>query len=210
MPTPMDWPSATLRAPRRRPRATRWRRCRRSFTAACLLLLQRDGRLSLDDSVAKYLPDLTDSGHITIRQLLGHVSGYQDFWPQDYVMAPMTRPTTPDAIIAGWAKKPLDFQPGDAFQYSNTGYVVAGRIIEIVTGRKLFDVLRERVFTPLHMDDVMDAATTPRGPSDAVGYERAALGPLRPAPIAGPGWLFAAAELTATASDIARWGMRRC
>jgi len=178
----------------------------KQFTAAAVLLLVQDGRLSLDDTVGRFFPELTDADRITVRQLLGHTSGYEDFWPQDYVMAPMTRPTTPDAIIAGWGRKPLDFGPGHDFQYSNTGYVIAARIVEKVSGQPFFSFLRTRILSPLHMDDVRDAATEPTAaPADAVGYERAALGPLRPAPIAGTGWLFGAAEMVATAGDIARW-----
>ena len=61
----------------------------KQFTAASILLLQEQGKLSLDDKVGKYIPDLTRANEVTIRQLLSHTSGYQDYWPQDYVMKPM-------------------------------------------------------------------------------------------------------------------------
>ena len=61
----------------------------KQFTAAAVLLLAEDGKLSLDDTVGKWLPDLTRANEVTIRQLLSMTSGYQDFWPQDYVMPPM-------------------------------------------------------------------------------------------------------------------------
>jgi CubicO group peptidase (beta-lactamase class C family) len=98
----------------------------KQFTAAAILLLADDRKLSLDDKVAKWLPDLTRANEVTIRQLLSMTSGYQDFWPQDYVMPPMMRPTTAQQIMNGWAKIPLDFEPGSKWQYSNTNYVIAG------------------------------------------------------------------------------------
>ena len=84
----------------------------KQFTAAAILLLQEQGKLSLDDKVAKYIPDLTRANEVTIRQLLSHTSGYQDYWPQDYVMKPMLEPITARKIMDTWAKKPLDFEPG--------------------------------------------------------------------------------------------------
>ena len=86
----------------------------KQFTAMALLLLEDEGKLSLDDHVSKYVPGITDGDRITIRQLLSHTSGLQDYWPQDYSFEAMSHPTTPQGIVDRWAKKPLDFQPGDA------------------------------------------------------------------------------------------------
>ncbi len=61
----------------------------KQFTAAAILLLQEEGKLSLDDAVGKYVPGLTQGDVVTIRQILSHTSGYQDYWPEDYVMTPM-------------------------------------------------------------------------------------------------------------------------
>ena len=83
----------------------------KQFTAAALLLLQEQGKLSLDDKVSKYFPALTRADDITIRQLLSHTSGYEDYAPQDYIIPEWTRPTTPRAILDRWAKKPLNFDP---------------------------------------------------------------------------------------------------
>src|ERR1044071_8568320 len=99
----------------------------KQFTAAAILLLQEQGKLSLDDKVAKFIPDLTRGNEVTIRQLLSHTSGYQDYWPQDYVMPGMLKPTDAQQIMDTWGKKPLDFDPGTKWQYSNTNYVIADR-----------------------------------------------------------------------------------
>ena len=118
----------------------------KQFTATMILLLMQDGKLKLDDPVGKYLPGLTRANEVTIRQVLSMTSGYQDFWPEDYVMTSMMKPTNPQQILDVWAKKPLDFEPGTQWQYSNTNYVIAGRIAEIVGGRPLIEQLQERIF----------------------------------------------------------------
>ncbi len=91
----------------------------KEFTAAAILLAQEQHKLSLDDKVSKYFPNLTRANEITIRQLLSHTSGYEDYAPQDYLIPEWTRPTTPQAILDRFAKKPLNFDPGTRWQYSN-------------------------------------------------------------------------------------------
>jgi D-alanyl-D-alanine carboxypeptidase len=177
----------------------------KQFTAAAILLLEQQGKLSLDDPVGKYLPGLTRGNEVTIRDILSHTSGYQDYWPEDYVMTPMTRPTTVQHILDTWAKKPLDFAPGTQWQYSNTNYVIAGVIVEKVAGEPLFQFLGEHIFRPLSMTSVWNSDQRQLAPSDATAYYRHALGPLRPAPREGAGWMFAAGELAMTAHDLALW-----
>ena len=176
----------------------------KQFTATAILWLQQQGKLSLDDKVAKYLPELTRADEVTIRQLLSHTSGYGDYAPQDYIPGWMLKPATAQEILDGWAKKPLEFNPGDRWQYSNTNYVIAGAIVEKVSGMKLFDVLERLVFRPLDMQSAFNADQNHNNP-DVTGYFRYALGPQRPAPKEGPGWMFAAGELSMTAPDLAKW-----
>jgi len=177
----------------------------KQFTATAILLLQEQGKLSLDDKVGKYVPDLTRANEVSIRQLLSHTSGYQDYWPQDYVMPMMLQPVTAQKIMEMWAKKPLDFEPGTKWQYSNTNYVIAGVIVERVSGMPLLKFLQQKVFTPLGMNSVADIDQEKLGDTDPTGYLRYALGPLRPAPKEGKGWLFAAGELAMPAQDLAKW-----
>jgi CubicO group peptidase (beta-lactamase class C family) len=177
----------------------------KQFTATAVLMLAQEGKLSLSDPVSRYVPGLTRGDEVTVRELLSHTSGYQDYWPQDYVMPAMLVPTTADAIMTGWAKKALDFDPGTQWQYSNTNYVIAGRIIEQVSGMSLMQFLQTRIFAPLGMQSIADVNAGRLGETDAIGYYRHALGPLRPAPKEAAGWLFAAGELAMTAPDLARW-----
>ena len=175
----------------------------KQFTAAAVLILAEQGKLSLDDKVSKYLPDLTRAGDVTIRNLLNHTSGYRDYWPQDYLFEDMTRPTTPTAILDRWAKAPLDFDPGTKWQYSNTGYVAAGRIVELVSGQPLATFLSNHVFTQLGMRPV--ASDTEMTSADPAGYSRDGLGPVRAVGPHGTGWGFGAGQFAMTASDLARW-----
>ena len=177
----------------------------KQFTAAAVLFLAQEGKLTLEDPVSKFLPGLTRSKEVTIRMLLSHTSGYQDYWPEDYVMTSMMVPTTAQHILDVWAKRPLDFDPGTQWQYSNTNFVIAGRIVEQVSGIPLIDLLKKRIFVPLGMDNVYDTDASKLPATDPTGYERHALGPQRPSPLEGAGWMFAAGELAMPAHDLALW-----
>ena len=177
----------------------------KQFMAGAILMLVEEGKLSLDDKVGHYPPNLTRANEITIRQLLSHTSGYQDYYPLDYVAPFMLKPVTADDILKTWAGKPLDFDPGTRWQYSNTNYVAAGRILERVTGAPFAAFLQARVFGPLGMTSVIDLDEKSLTESDAAGYTRFGLGPARAVAPEGRGWLFAAGELAMTARDLARW-----
>lgn len=177
----------------------------KEFTAAALLMLQEDGKLSVDDGAGKWLDGLGPAGGTSIRSLLSHTSGVRDFWPQDYDPPEMLKPVQADAIIARWAAQPLDFETGSRWQYSNTGYTIAGLIAEKAGGEPLFAQMRRRIFEPLGMASVVDFDAGPLPDGDATGYMRYALGPPRRAAKEGKGWLFAAGPLAMTASDLAKW-----
>src|ERR1700748_1341682 len=177
----------------------------KQFTAAAVLLLQEQGKLSLADKVGKCIPSLTRANEVTIRQLLSHTSGYQDYWPQDYVMPMRLHPVTAEKILDIWGHKPLDLEPGTKWQYSNTNYVIAGVIVEKISGEPLLQFLQQKIFAPLNMKSVADTDKTKLGDTDPTGYMRYALGPPRPAPKGGSGWLFAAGELAMPAEDLAKW-----
>jgi CubicO group peptidase (beta-lactamase class C family) len=176
----------------------------KQFTAVAVLLLQQDGKLSLDDPVSKFIPGLTRGKDVTVRMLLSHTSGYQDFWPQDYVMPMMLKPTSVQAIANRWAKQPLDFEPGTRWQYSNTNYTLAGMVVEKAAAMPFFQFVKRRILDPVGLTSASDFDVNPRA-ATVTGYLRYGLGPLRPAPDAGAGWMWAAGELAMTASDLAKW-----
>ena len=177
----------------------------KQFTAAAVLMLAEQGKLSLDDPVSRYVPNLTRGNEVTIRQLLSHTSGYQDYWPQDYVPPFMAQAVTADKILDLWARRPLDFDPGTQWQYSNTNFVIAGLVIEKASGVRLLTFLSKNIFEPLGMRSVINIDQDRLTDTDPVGYLRYALGPPRVAPKEGKGWLFAAGELAMPAEDLAKW-----
>ncbi|HEV7550175.1 MAG TPA: serine hydrolase domain-containing protein [Candidatus Angelobacter sp.] len=177
----------------------------KQFTATAILLLAEQHKLSLEDPISRFFPTLTRANEVTIRELLSHTSGYRDYWPQDYVPPFMLSDTTSEQILDRFARTPLDFDPGTQWQYSNTNFVIAGLIVEKVSGMPLLNFLAERVFTPLGMKSIANVDAGRLGETDATGYLRYALGPPRIAPKEAKGWLFAAAELGMTAQNLAEW-----
>jgi D-alanyl-D-alanine carboxypeptidase len=176
------------------------------FVAESILLLEADGKLSLDDKVRNWYPGLTGSADITLRELLNHTSGYPDHYPQSYPAGEKSRAAQPEKIIKNWGHHPLLFPPGTQFHYSNLEYEIAGRIVEKVSGKPLFQFMQERIFRPLHMNATIDLDTIPDGSSAlATGYTQTALAALEPAPYEGPGWSFGAGQVVTTAHDLALW-----
>jgi D-alanyl-D-alanine carboxypeptidase len=178
----------------------------KQFAAAAILLLAERHKLSLDDKVARFLPGLTGADKVTVRNLLTHTSGYQDYYAEDYLLPEMRKDTTPQHIVDVWGRKPLDFAPGTRWQYSNTNYVIAGRIVELVSHMPLMAFLHREIFDKLGMKSPVDIDGD-WSPSDATGYTTYGLGPAREVAPEGKNWLWAAGELGMTASDLARWDM---
>ncbi len=177
----------------------------KQFTAASILLLEQEGKLSLDDPISKWLPDLTKANEVTIREVLSHTSGYQDFWPQDYVPPMMLKDIKPMEILDRWAKRPLDFEPGTQWQYSNTNFIIAAQIVEKISHESIFTFLHQHILDPLGIKDAVNFDEGKMATTDPTGYMRYGLGPLRPAPHEGSGWMSGAGELAMTPRDLAKW-----
>jgi D-alanyl-D-alanine carboxypeptidase len=176
----------------------------KQFTVAAALLLVEEGKLSLSDKVAKWYPDATRADDITISDIFHHVSGYTDYYPLDYVTRTMQQDISGDAIVKQYAGMKLDFEPGTRWSYSNTGFIMLGRIIERISGQSLGAFLEARIFTPLGMKNTY-YEPDPRGASMAQGYSTFALGPLEPAAPEGKGWTGGAGGIYSTAEDLAKW-----
>jgi CubicO group peptidase (beta-lactamase class C family) len=176
----------------------------KQFTAACILLLQEQGKLKLTDPVSKWFPEFTRSSEVTVANLLTHTSGYSDYAPQDYTIPAWTHPVDSGKLIHEWATRPLDFDPGTKWQYSNTNFQMAALIIEKVTGQKFHDFLWANVITPLRLQGVLDLDTD-RNKLQVRGYERHAGGPLRPAILESPGWYTGDGGLAMPVSTLLAW-----
>jgi len=124
----------------------------KQFTATAVMQLVEEGKLRLDDQLTKYFPQSPDSWRdITIRHLLSHTSGIPD-WETDSAVINLRNDYTEGQLLHKAMSLRLDFQPGERWSYSNTGYIVLGILIHEVAGKFYGDVLRERVFRPLAME----------------------------------------------------------
>ena len=178
----------------------------KQFTATAALLLQQEGKLSLDDKVSKYFPELTRADEVSLRNLMTMTSGYEDDLPQDYIIPALRRPTTPEQVIHEWATKPLDFTPGSQWQYSNTNYAIVALIVQKVAGVPFAQFLRERVLAPLHLEGVFNTYTE-REKLEVTGYVSNAMAPPRVLPLEAPGWYVGDGDLAMPASTLAAWDL---
>jgi len=176
----------------------------KQFTVAAVMLLQQQGKLSIDDPVSKWFPELTRSREVTLRNLMSHTSGYEDYAPQDYTIPKWTQPSAADAIVHEWATKPLDFDPGTEYQYSNTNFNIVGLIVQKVTGQPFWAFLKAHVLDPVGLANVIDLDSQ-HDRLEPTGYFQHALGPLRPALMEAPGWYFADGEMAMPVSDLLKW-----
>ena len=120
------------------------------FTAALIVKLSENGKLSLDDNLSKFLPDFPNAQTMTIRQLLNHTAGVSDQIPPEYRQPGFSRRDLETAtLIENIAKRPSDFAPGTNQAYSNAGYILLGAVIEKVTGKRWYEAMEETFFTPL-------------------------------------------------------------
>src|ERR1035438_9224580 len=139
----------------------------KQFTAAGILLLAQEGKLSVDDNISKYLSDTPEAWkNVTIRHLLTHTSGIRSYTGLDGFQ--LWRHLTQAQFIKEIGRERVEFQPGDSWKYCNTGFSLLGYIIENVSGRNYWDFMGERVFKPLGM-----LATTNRLPRLIIQIGRA-------------------------------------
>jgi len=126
----------------------------KQFTALCILMLQEQGKLGLEDPISKFVPDCPIAwSKIKIRHLLTHTSGIPDYTKLPDYLSTMTLAYPPEKMLKTLRDKPLEFEPGDRFAYSNSGYVLLGYIVEKVSGRSYEQFMQEFVLQPLGMKD---------------------------------------------------------
>jgi CubicO group peptidase (beta-lactamase class C family) len=177
----------------------------KQFTAACILLLEERGKLKTDDPVKKYMPDAPAAwDKITIFHLLTHTSGIPSFtgFP-DYASTEAVK-TTPEKLVERFRDKPLEFQPGEKWNYSNSGYVLLGYLLERISGQSYGDFVQQNIFDPLGMKDSGYDSNTAVIPHRAEGYTR------RPKGLEHAGYIdmsipFSAGALYSTTEDLLRW-----
>ena len=178
----------------------------KQFTCAAVLLLAEDGKLSVRDPVAKYYPDLTRARDITLLDLMNHTSGYPDYYPLDFLDRRMQKPIDPDELLRQYAGGKLDFEPGTRWSYSNTGYILLGRVVEKVSGQPLGEFLARRIFQPFGLQHTFYELATP-DPRVAGGYATFLLSDPEYVVAESKGWLGGAGGIYSTPGDLAKWDL---
>jgi CubicO group peptidase (beta-lactamase class C family) len=177
----------------------------KQFTAASILLLEDRGKLKTDDLVKNYLPDAPATwDKITIYNLLTHTSGIPDFTGFPDYTTSKGMPITPAKLVAKFRDKPLDFQPGEKFQYSNSGYVLLGYLVEKISGLSFQEFVQENIFKPLTMANSGYDSHAAILPHRASGYTSGPNGPAN-ADYIDMSVPFAAGGLYSTTGDLLRW-----
>ena len=180
----------------------------KQFTCSLLMMLVERHKLSLSDPVSKYFPNLTRAKDITLLDLGGHLSGYRDYYPLDFVDQEMQKPAAADKIIAEYATRPLDFEPRSHYSYSNTGFLILGRVVEKVSGEPFASFLAQNIFTPLGLKrSRYDPAQTPATEDMARGYTSFALADPIAADPEASGWTGSAGAIWSTPTDLLTWDL---
>ena len=177
----------------------------KQFTAACILLLEERGRLKVDDPVKKHLPEAPAAWDpVTIFHLLTHTSGIPSFTSFPDYRSTEAIPTTTEKLVARFRDKPLEFAPGEKWNYSNSGYVLLGYLIEKISGQSYADFVQENIFKPLGMADSGYDSNAAIIVHRASGYARGPKGPTN-AGYVDMSIPHAAGALYSTAEDLLRW-----
>jgi len=178
----------------------------KQFTAAAILQLQEAGKLHLDDKLSTYLPSAPHASEVTLRQLLSHTSGMPEYLDAVDAAKAIDKPASFDKLMSYIAGKPLDFPPGSHWSYSNTGYILAGRVIEVVSHESYRHYVQTHLLDRAGMTHTFTVAEEGTLPKMAVGYDRGH-GRVTPARTiaASVGW--AAGFLVSTVGDLEKWNL---
>jgi CubicO group peptidase (beta-lactamase class C family) len=176
----------------------------KQFTAAAVLRLAEEGKLSLDDSIAKHFPDFSHFSGVTVRHLLTHTSGLHSYTEKPEVLSRLTEPIEPAALIALFRNDPPDFAPGAGFHYSNSAYFMLGEMVAKVSGKTFGSYLRETFFEPLGMIETGIYVNSAPPPGMAIGYSSAD-DKFKPALDWDMSWTGGAGALYSTVGDLFRW-----
>jgi len=178
----------------------------KTFTAAAIAMLAERGKLSLRDTVGKFIPGFPHGGEITIEHLLSHTSGVPDYHSLPDYKGRRIHPTTLAQFAAWIGTKPLDFRPGERSAYSSSGYALLAYVIERIADMPYRDFLQREILEPLGMRDTGDLASGDPVQDLATGYDPGfPPAGVQPPPKMSATWLEGSGSLYSTASDLATW-----
>lgn len=179
----------------------------KQFTAAAILQLKEQQKLSLDDRLAKYVPHFPHANELTLRELLDQTTGLFDYVETNHMVRITQTSTGSFAKTERLATAPLHFAPGSRWEYSNTNYIALGRVIEIASGESYEAYIRKHLFAPADMNQSTTIDQERHVSDMATGYWRGQrnTGPLTPAPEIGASWTWSAGQIVSTVRDLAKW-----
>lgn len=177
----------------------------KQFTAAAILLLQEEGLLAVGDPLARYVPDYPGGEGITLHHLLNHTAGVVDYTNAPGFPATVGRPHSVDELIATFSGRQPEFAPGSRFAYSNSNYILLGKVIEVVSGRPYGEFVESELFRPAGMARSGYGEGARLLPGRAEGYRRAGAGGLQPAVEVDMSVPYAAGALYSTVNDLYLW-----
>ncbi|CAN5118729.1 serine hydrolase domain-containing protein [soil metagenome] len=187
----------------------------KTFTGTLLMQLAEEKKLSLDDTIGRYIPGIPNGDTITLRQLANMTSGVASYtqnptFTDVYFAKPETIFTPTELVAAGVAKSPI-FAPGEKFDYSNTNFVLLGLVIERVTGQPIDEVLKQRIFEPLNLADTIwpgDRTAMPEPYAQGFTLQGDYATPSAPSNATSwnPAWGFTAGEIVSNMGDLLTYG----
>ncbi|UCE58504.1 MAG: serine hydrolase [Phycisphaerales bacterium] len=176
------------------------------FTATAILMLEEQGRISLEDEVTRFLPDYPTHGEkITVKHLVAHTSGIWDYLNMPKMQDGWREDITPQSLIDLFKDRPLAFKPGEGFAYSNSNYILLGAIIEKVTGQTYQAFVQEHIFAPAGMRNTCYGGHRKIIPNRATGYEPSEAGGYLNARFLNMTEPYAAGGHVSTVDDLWRW-----
>ncbi len=180
----------------------------KQFTGVAVLMLAERGKLDVDEPIQRYLPDYDTGGKtVTVAQLLDHTGGIPSYTSiPGYMDTKVRQDLSVEELIDSFRDLPLDFEPGERFSYSNSGYVLLGAIIEAASGMTYEDFIEQEIFAPLGMQDSRYGRQDELVQGRVRGYVDDRDDGFRPAQFLSMTQPYAAGSLLSSVEDLARWG----
>jgi CubicO group peptidase (beta-lactamase class C family) len=178
----------------------------KQFTAAAILKLQENKKLSIQDKLSKYFPDYPKGDSITVEHLLTHTSGIYNYTNDPtFMQLEATKPISQEKMLALFKKKPLDFSPGSKWSYSNSGYMLLGYIIEKASKKPYEQYIRKSIFKPLKMNSSGFDFAHSTNPDKATGYDIIMGKESKESPAVDSSVSYAAGAIYSTTGDLYKW-----
>lgn len=176
----------------------------KQFTAISILMLEEQGKLNTQDSISKYIPDYPNGNKITIHHLLTHTSGIKDFTKMKSLKEIAQKEMSPKMMIDFFKDEPVDFLPGEKFEYNNSGYILLGYIIELTSSVSFEDFVKENIFKKIGMDQSYYASDRKIIKDIAYGYQKKESGYVNKT-IINYSVPYASGALMSSLSDMLKW-----